>query len=196
MTAMPNPDGDIAAFLRKLVLRPASDRPMKPFVGYDECLNDRRIAELARSLIRGGLIEVASPLWYQPRHKNGVVVVSILGGLDRDSRLREPNSFIPDVGTRIDGYSWSDFRVVQMLVVNFVSRDKLILLSANTEKKRRDGLRRILNDVVAPVLAYRQDPLYLTALFKKPKTNIADYCLRVTDFLKAHQDRGYVERLL
>lgn len=86
--------------------------------------------------------------------------------------------------------------MVQLLVAHFVTSDNLILLSENT-RNNPDGLRRILNEVVRPALDLRPDRLCITALFKKGKTSIADYCGGVTAFLeKERQDPGYVEILL
>jgi hypothetical protein len=192
---MTHSDGDIAGFLRAMPRGPASERRTKPLVGIDECLNRREISALVRSLFWKGLIEEADPLWYETRERDGIIVGTVPGGVDRDSQLRGPNSLIPDIGVPVKHRSWSDFRVIQLLVVKFIRCDNLILLSENT-RKNPDGLRRILNEVVAPALAIRHDRLCLTALFKKGKTSISDYCLGVSDFLeKAHQPPGYLEVL-
>lgn len=190
---MPNPEGDIAGFLSAMARGPASERRKKPLVGIDECLNRDEISELIRLLLRRSLIEGSNPLWYETRERDGAVVGTFCGGVDRDSMLRKPNPLVPDIGVPVKHCSWSDFRVVQMLVVNFITYDNLILLSENT-KNDKDGLRRILKEVVRPALAVRHDELSLTAIFKKGKTSIIDYCLGVTAFLeKLHQDLGYVE---
>jgi hypothetical protein len=193
---MASSEGDIAGFLRDLVLGPASERRTKPHVGIDECLNGCEIVELTRALLRRDLVGSVDPLWYETRERDGVVICSCPGGVAKDSQLRGPDSPIRDIGVPVKHRSWSDFRVVQMLVVYFITHNNLILLSENI-RNNRDGLRRILKEVVSPALTRRSDPLCLTALFKKGKTNIADYCLRVADFVeKAHQDPGYVEILL
>ena len=70
-----------------------------------------------------------------------------------------------------------------MLVVKFITCDKVILLSENI-RNNPDGLRRILNDIVAPALVLRAERLCLTALFKKGKTSVDDYCLAVSGFLE------------
>ena len=190
---MPNSEGDIAGFLKEMARGPASELRKQPLVGIDECLNRNEISELTRLLLRRSLIESSNPLWYETRERGGVVVGSFCGGVDGDSMFRKPNQLVPDIGVPVKHSSWSDFRVVQMLVVNFINYDNLILLSENT-KYDKDGLRRILNEIVQPALAIRHDPLCLTALFKRGKTSIADYCLGVTAFLeKSHQDLGYVE---
>jgi hypothetical protein len=193
---MPNSEGDIAGFLRDMVRGPASERRTKPLVGIDECLNCPEISKLTRLLLQRNLIEGSNPLWYETREKYGVVVGSFIGGVKRDSLFRKSNQLITDVGVPVKHRSWSDFRIVQMLVVHFITYDNLILLSENT-RNNPDGLRRILKEVVRPALASRRDPLCLTALFKRGKTSIADYCLGVTSFLeKSHRDLCYVEVLL
>lgn len=190
---MPDTEGDIAGFLRTMSLRTDSERRREPYLGIDECLNRMEITELVRSLVESGLVHMASPLWYETRESDGVIVCSVPGGIDRDSTLRQPNALITDIGVPVKYRSWSDFQVVQMLVVNFITYDNLILLSENT-KNNEGGLRRILNDVVAPALALRPEPLCLAALFKKGKTTIADYCRRVTEFIREpRQDGGYIE---
>jgi hypothetical protein len=192
---MSNSEGDIAGFLREMRLGPSDQRRKNPYLGIDECLNRTEITDLVRSLVSSGLVNMAGPLWYQTRERDGVIVCSVLGGIDRDSMLKEPNALIHDIGVPVKHHSWSDFRVAQMLVAHFISHDNLILLSENTKKDQR-GLRRILNKVVAPALALRPEPLCLVALFKKGKTTITDYCRRVGEFVREPpQHRGYVEVL-
>ena len=84
-----------------------------------------------------------------------------------------------------------------MTLVNyFDTHDRLVLWSENT-RNDRDGLRRILNEVVAPALNERTDGLSLTALFKRGKTSIEAYIREVTDFFEqGHYQAGYVEKLL
>lgn len=193
---MANSEGDIGGFLRSMVRDPVSERYPKPFVGIDECLNRREISELVRMLLRRDLIDRSWPLWYETRERDGVIVGCFVGGVDKDSSLREPNSFIPDIGVPVKHRSWSDFRVILLLVANFTHHDNLILLSENI-RNDANGLRRILNEIVAPALALRSDRLSLTTLFKKGKTSITDYCLGVTTHLKQGYHRpGYVEVLL
>jgi hypothetical protein len=72
----------------------------------------------------------------------------------------------------------------------------LILLSENT-RNNAGGLRRILNEIVSPALALRTDRLSVTALFKKGKTDIVDYCLGVASYVAtARLNPGYSEVLL
>ncbi len=192
---MSNSEGNIAGFLREMPLGPDGQRRKDPYLGIDECLNRTEITDLVRSLVSSGLVHMAGPLWYQTRERDGVIVCSVPGGIDRDSMLREPNALIPDIGVPVKHHSWSDFRVTQMLVMEFNTHDNVILLSENT-RNNESGLRRILNEVLAPALALRPEPLSLVALFKKGKTTIADYCRRVTEFVREpRQDRGYVEVL-
>src|ERR1700683_4342087 len=163
---MTNLHGDIAGFLRTMQIGPKSTRTQKPFLGIDECVNCKEIAELARRLIKKGLIDSAGPLWERTHERNGVLVCSIPGGVDKDSLLRKPNPLLADVGVPVEHRSWSDFQVVQMLVANFLSNDRLILLSANT-RDDAGGLRRLLNEIVAPSLAHRPEALHPMAIFKR-----------------------------
>lgn len=194
---MASPDGDIAAFLSGMPQVSTEGRREKPFVGMDECLNRQEIIQLTRALLQRGLIDCSSPLWYEMRERDGVITGSFLGGVDRDSSWHAPNPFIPDIGVSVKHRSWSDFRVAQMLVVQFVGGyDKVVLLSENT-RNNVDGLRRLLNEVVGPALDRRPDDLSLTALFKKGKTNINDYCCAVSAYFEHGQYlRGYREVLL
>ncbi|MGE0827690.1 MAG: hypothetical protein AB7G75_37535 [Candidatus Binatia bacterium] len=194
---MASPDGDIAAFLSGMPQVLTEGRREKPFVGMDECLNRQEIIQLTRELLQRGLIDCSSPLWYEMRERDGVITGSFLGGVDRDSSWRAPNPFIPDIGVPVKHRAWSDFRVAQMLVVQFVGGyDKVVLLSENT-RNNVNGLRRLLKEVVGPALDRRPDGLSLTALFKKGKTNINDYCLAVFAYFERGQyPRGYREILL
>jgi len=193
---MANTEGDIAAFLRGMRLGPALERRVRPFVGIDECFNRREIVKLARELLRRNLIDSSGPLWYETREREGVIVGSFPGGVDKDSAFRRPNPLIGDIGVPVKHRSWSDYRVAQMLVVNFLSYDRLVLLSENI-RNDHNGLRTILKEFVAPTLKARPDGLSLTALFKGGKTRIEDYISKATDFFEQGQYRpGYVEMLL
>src|SRR5262245_51354912 len=106
---MANPDGDIAAFLNGMPQGPKAERREKPFVGVDECLNRLEITQLTRTLLQRGFIDGSSPLWYETRERNDVIIGAFLGGVDKDSSWRAPNPFIPDIGVPVKHRSWSDF---------------------------------------------------------------------------------------
>lgn len=89
---MSNSEGDIPGFLREMRLGPDGRWRKDPYLGIDECLNRTEITDLVRSLVSSGLVDSAGPLWYQTRERDGVVVCSVPGGIDRDSMLREPNA--------------------------------------------------------------------------------------------------------
>jgi hypothetical protein len=193
---MAAPECDIAGFLRAMPARTERSPIKKPFLGFDENLNNCQITQLGRTLLRRDLIDCSSPLWYQTRVKDGVITGTFLGGVDKDSAFYKPNSLILDVGVPLPGRSWSDTRVVQMLVVNFPDYDKLIVLSAD-RNSNVGGLRQILREVVRPALAERGDRLSLTALYKKRKSTIADYCRGVVSFFEREAfEHGYRERYL
>jgi hypothetical protein len=193
---MTSPDGDIAGFLSGMTRGPATERRAKPFVGVDECFNRQEIGQLTRTLLRRDLIDCSSPLWYETRENAGVVTGTFLGGVDRDSAFRGPNPLISDIGVPAKHRSWSDSRVVQLLVVHFVSYDSVVLLSENT-RNDLGGVRRLLNEIVGPSLAGRTDGLSLTALFKKGKTNIEKYCREASTYFECERyDPGYHELLL
>lgn len=193
---MTNVEGNIAGFLHNLTLSPAAERRTRPFLGIDECLNRREIEQLAQMLLQRGLVDSSAALWYETRERDGVIVGSFAGGIAKDSAFRGPDSLITDIGVPVKHGSWSDHRVLQMLVVHFTSYDNLILLSENT-RNNADGLRSILREVVGPSLKDRSDVLSLTALFKKGKTSIDQYTGDVTSFFeRGHYQSGYVEILL
>jgi len=193
---MPNSDGDIGEFIRGLPYESGIVRSVLPCVGIDECFNRTEISDLVKKWFDRGLIDRAGPLWYETRGRDGVVLCSTPGGISRDSELRGPNPLIDDIGIPMKHRSWSDFRVAKMLVAKFIHHESLILLSENI-RNNADGLRRILNEVVGPALADRNDQLNITAIFKKGKTPIIDYCTRATEHLEnSTQGVGYREILL
>jgi len=187
-------EGDIGAYLRTMTRGPVDQRHSKPFVGIDECFNRREINELTTRLLRRGLIYSSGPLWFQTRVRDGVPIGSFMGGVDRDSAFRD-NSIVRDIGVPLKHDSWSDFRVVQLLVAHLTSCDQLVLLSENI-RNDLGGLRYILKKVVAPALLERADRPRLTALFKKGKTHIEDYASAVENFIEQGSfEAGYFEVL-
>jgi hypothetical protein len=187
--------GNIGTFLRTMTRGPVDQRRSKPFVGIDECLNRREIDELTTRLLRRDHIDSSGPLWFQTRARDGVPTGTFMGGVDRDSAFRGPNSLVSDIGVPLKHDSWSDFRVVHSLVANFTSYDQLVLLSENI-RNDVDGLRSILNKVVAPALLGRDDGPRLTAIFKKGKTHIDDYARAVETFVEQGAfETGYNEVL-
>jgi hypothetical protein len=189
-------EGNIAAFLQDVSRAPASKRQDKIVVGVDECLNCKEINGLARTLVGRELVAYAAPLWIQTRERDGVIIGTFSGGVDRDSILRQSNPLIPDIGVPVAHRSWSDFRVIQMLVAKFTTYEKVVLLSANT-RFDEGGLRKLLNEVIAPELQNHAVNLSLTALFKKGKTPIEKYCRDVLFYFETkHFHRGYFEQLL
>jgi hypothetical protein len=189
-------DGNIGSFIRTMTRGSVEQRRSKPFVGIDECLNRTEIDRLTTRLLRSGRIDSSGPLWFQTRVNDGIPIGSFMGGVDRDSAFRRENSLLPDIGVPLKHDTWSDFRVVQFLVAHFHSYDRLVLLSENI-KKDINGLRTILNKIVAPALADREDRPSLTALFKKGKTNINAYTQSVEEFFgQGEFELGYSELLL
>jgi hypothetical protein len=184
---------DIGKFLRDIVVGPETERRREVFLGIDECFNRSEIDELATALLRRRLIFTSSPLWYEFRVREGVPTGSFLGGVDKDSLFRGPDSLMDDIGVPVKGWSWCDLRVIQLLVCEFYSYDRLVLLSENM-RNDANGLRSLLNQVVAPALKDRGDRLSLTALFKRGKTSISDYVAGVTEFIEqGRTESGYVE---
>jgi hypothetical protein len=193
---MANQHGDIAGFLKNLPVIAKGSGKETPFLGIDECLNRKEIRELVQVVEARGLVEMAMPLWYETRQKDDVITGTFLGGVDRDSRLREPNALIADIGTPVRHRSWTDYQVVLALVANFNPYDKLIVLSENI-KMDVAGLRSLLNDVVGPALRDRADGLSLTGLFKRRRTPIEDYCRNVFDYIERGRfASGYDEILI
>jgi|GEM_PF-1188166 len=186
-------EGDIGTFLRTMTRGSVDQRSSKPFIGIDECFNRREIDELTTRLLRRGHIDSSGPLWFQTRVKDGVPIGTFMGGVDRDSAFRDSNFHPSGIGVPLKYDSWSDLRVVQFLVAHFTSYDQLVLLSENI-RNDVDGLRNILNKVVAPALLDRDDGPHLTALFKKGKTHIDNYARAVETFVERGAfETGYNE---
>jgi len=186
-------EDNLTGFLSSMEQKPSDEIRALPFLGIDECFNRKEIDDLSISLIRGGLIECSSPLWYELRGSDSEITGSFCGGVSRNSPLREPNPLISNLGSPLKGQSWSDYQIAQMLIVNFISYQNIVFLTENIRKDRR-GIRNILNKFIGPALNERSDSLSLTAIYKKGKTGIIEYCSEVTniisngDYLPGYQE--------
>jgi hypothetical protein len=161
---MPNHDReDIVTLFHRLPM--ASERQAKSFVGVDECLNGREVANLVNRLAQSGLTHFISTLWYKLYESRGGKSLghSVLGGINKSSPFYGPNSLYSDIGALRKHWSFSDALVAEALVVQFISHNKVVLLSENTETKDPNGLRRLLRDVVRPLLDSCPQGLSLTA---------------------------------
>ena len=183
-------------FLSSMTRAAAPQRPLLPFVGIDECLNRAEVHRLCRDLLQARLIDSSEPLWYELRERDGAIVASFLGGVDQHSMLRKPNSPLPDIGVPVKHHSWTDLRVIQLLLAHFTTYDRVVLLSENT-RCDQDGLRSLLRRHVGPALTSHPHGLSLTALFRRGNTRIDTYATAVTAFFtRGSYPPGYVEALL
>jgi hypothetical protein len=148
--------------------RTVTDR--RPVLGIDEGLNDKlHIAPMVTRLVARGIVSSAIPLWYQFRVLADGTRMNVLG-----SEI-SVSPFMPDVGRQERGTSWPDEGVVAHLVGYFLYCDRICLLTQNTSNDA-DGLRRILQTEVAPVLeALVPRRLGFLALVQKPRAPLEEY---------------------
>jgi len=139
-----NPAGFLRDTLAPLLQASGTINPL-PVIGVDEGLNDWRFVEpMLHRLVGSGAVHHSIPLWYQERKLISGQTFSTSGG----EAIDHP-AFSPSTG--IQGYSWPDEQVVALMATEFLSHDRLCILTQN-KKRNRDGLRWILEKEVAPAL--------------------------------------------
>lgn len=163
------------------------------FVGIDECFNRAEIEELIFSLLNKGIARSASPLWMEKRICADGTVLHATGGVPRKSRERI-SSMLGDISKPIKYESSDDRQIVDLLINNFFSYGKIVLLTENI-RNNQNGLRRILNEEIQPALSqYNGGKLCLVVLFKIGKTSINDYCSKVVEYLEEKEiSLGYTQ---
>ena len=166
------------------------------FVGYDECLNRKEIQTLVSDLCDRGLIRSHAPLWWEQRLRSDGSLLYSYGGVSR-SNPTQMAALDGDAGVPVKYQSYEDRQVVDYLVTHFLSYGRLIVLTENT-RNNDEGLRRILNEEVAPLLEASENKKFgLTVLFKRGKTQIHDYCVKVASLMETESfDLGYKEILI
>ena len=153
------------------------------FVGVDECFNRSEIKLLVSKLLNEGLARSSNSLWVEQRLLDDGSILHAYGGLSK----KDKSSMVlldGNIGNPVKHASFEDLQVVDYLITHFFSYGKIVLLTENT-KNNQNGLRRILNEQIQPALAkHHSNKLCLTALFKRGKTSIDDYCSKVYEVLK------------
>jgi hypothetical protein len=160
---------EYGSLLRKLSQQAtdrAQPRARLPILGIDECANHPEVRSVASQAAREGELDRVVDLWYQLRRREDGPQIQIAG---KFVRRAFPADF--DLGTPVKGHSWPDAHVVLLLLGQFGASDRVILTSENTNKDR-DGLRRILEEQVRPVLnAAEFSELGLLAYMKRGRTS-------------------------
>lgn len=183
----------ISNFLRKVLdehatSRPASDRPL---IALDECSNHPLIHERMLQLVRRGQADGVLELWFNFRRIEDGTVCNFGGNSARFLRDQM------DVGSAVKHISSSDSDIVYHLIAHFTNNDRLFILSENTRLNDL-GLRRLLREEIAPVLAnYHDDRFTIGALFRRGKTPLVDYLNQVESMiLSTNYPQGYKEWLI
>ncbi|MFT3881813.1 MAG: hypothetical protein QM703_19405 [Gemmatales bacterium] len=184
----------LQTFLVKVVDEHAHGRQIggTPLVCVDECLNRAEIFDLCLKLVTSGIAAGSDTLWYQLRkHVNGEH--SLLGGGSKPKDF--PQGY--ELGLPVKGWSWTDRKVAEALIVRFSATDRLVFLSENT-RLDSEGIRNILRDEVAETLAdHHHGRLALLAVFKRGKTSMTDFVHSVYTILSNHVFvPGFEERLV
>jgi hypothetical protein len=154
-----------------------------PAVGIDEGLNNRQwVDPMLKRLVEESVISTAIPLWDQLRRRESGELFELVGSSGR--KMRE---FFPsyDIGRPVKGHSTSDEDVVALLTSEFLSRDRVCLLTQNT-KRDHGGLRSILELEIAPILEnLKPKRLGILVLCQKPGSLLKEYTVLVEAILRA-----------
>ncbi len=166
------------------------------FVGIDECFNRSEIKTLVAEILNKGLVRSTSALWWEQRLLADCSILYAYGGVSKNDKSQMV-LLDGDVGKPIKYESYDDWQVVDYLITHFLSYGRIVLLTENT-KNNQNGLRCILNEQIQPALAkHHNNKLSLTALFKRGKTNIDDYCSKVYELVeKGEFNFGYTQTFI
>ena len=138
-----------------------------PVIGVDEGLNnEEHVYSLLVRLIQKGTIIKSIGLWYH--------IWETWSG-KKEMIYGSPSDFlktIRGISRQLRGQSTPDEEVIALLTSEFLSSDRIVLLTQN-KANNRDGLRWILEREVAPALE-DMDPkrLGLLVLCRTPKSNL------------------------
>jgi hypothetical protein len=132
---------------------------------FDECVDLPAVVPTVRSGIRHNTVLACRPLWTQLRRKADGTLFHLEGRAPRESLWAGE-----DWGTRVPGHSVSDRDALRAGVANFLTADRLVILSANVRldlKRDPQGLRALLTTEIAPILRrHHQGRFGLLALMK------------------------------
>lgn len=164
---------------------------VRPALGWDEDLNDRRLLSHLEELSAQRLIQYS--FCTAPRTATlpdgGKISFSQVAGireaLDRIGFQRFRSQ---------DSESASDIDVMWQLLARFQARDGLFFLSANTHKYE-NGIRRLLQECVKPILnELHQDRYWLHTIWKSGVTKTPSYATQVSAVVASHvRGFGYTE---
>ena len=167
---------------------------LRPAVSVDENLNHPAVtSRLFPLLAEGRVTEVehcegndvvvergcwlVSGAWYEERLMSD-------GTIGHHSPLKFPQLPPLKFGAPIRGSRWTDEQVIWNLVSQFAARSRIFFLSENRLRDQR-GIRRILEDIVAPIL--KDDPATrygLMALWKKGRTAHDSYAVDALQIIR------------
>ncbi len=171
---------NLSGFIREVIVRSLKQRDsinLKPALGIDECLNDKRIHDLCKNLVMSDIISLATPLWHTIRETRLGKKICVSG--DAISR----SVFNPDIGKKIQGYSCPDELIVGMMLAHFCTNDRLCLLTQDMNHEKH-GVRDILENEVAPVFSeLNQNKIGILVLVKTPQTLMMNYVSAVSERL-------------
>lgn len=155
---------------------------ISPVVGIDEGMNNSRwVGPMLKRLIAANAICAAIPLWYQLRRRDSGELLTLVGSSGKTMREFFPTH---DIGRPVRGHSTPDEDVVALLTSEFLSRDRVCLLTQN-KKRDCDGLRCILESEIAPVLeSLEPKRLGLLVLCQTPGSSLKEYSAAVERILR------------
>jgi hypothetical protein len=168
----PIPDGNSGAFLTEFLTRHASLQPRStiPMAAIDECATHPEVGKAIRRAIQCDLLFMSRPMWDQLRQRSDGSYLLLEG-----SPIRGALPPGEEFGLPVKGYSVPDQKVVASSVTQFITADRVLVLTANT-RRDANGLRQLLDRELRPVLdASHQDRFGLLVLMKKGKTTWEAY---------------------
>jgi hypothetical protein len=162
---------DIEKFINESIMSHIPKfRETAPIIIVDECANHPEIDKAIQYLIKNKLALIRREAWSQLR-KMSDGTFAHWEGYRRGIPL--PEGF--DLGVPIKGWSISDKQVIQNVIANFITADRLVFLSENT-RNNIGGLKRILFEEIQPILEKSNHNRFgLLALMKKGKTKWEHY---------------------